>query len=69
MLLEALAAEPTGEFDEEYRTRHSLPVSSTLHTALKGLHESGVVDSGDVYRLSDPLFARYILRSPTKLFA
>ena len=69
MLLEALAAEPTGEFDEEYRTRHSLPVSSTLHTALKGLHESGVVDSGDVYRLSDPLFARYILRSPTRLFA
>lgn len=67
-LVEALASDPTGEFDEEYRMRHSLPVSSTLHTALKGLQESGIVDSGDVYRLSDPMFARYIRRSPMRIF-
>ena len=68
-LVEALASDPTGEFDEGYRMRHSLPVSSTLHTALKGLQEVGVVDSAEVFRLSDPMFARYIRRSPTRIFA
>ena len=67
-LVEALASDPTGEFDEGYRTRHSLPVSSTLHTALKGLQKIGIVDLADVFRLADPMFARYIRRSPTRIF-
>lgn len=68
-LVDALAAEPIQGFDEQYRIRHSLPVSSTLHTALKELIDEGVVDSSSgVYHLSDPMFARYIRRSLAHVF-
>ena len=68
----ALAAEPTAVFDEGYRRRHGLPVSSTLHSALRELVESGVVDDGRAprrYRLSDPFLGRYLLQPAAKVFA
>lgn len=68
-IVDALAKEPTSLFDERYRMSHSLPVSSTLHTALKELVDDGIVESeNDVYRLSDPMFVRYINRSYSRSF-
>lgn len=68
----ALAAEPTAVFDEGYRRRHSLPVSSTLHTALRELVEAGIVEGGRerrLYRLADPFLGRYLLQPAAKVFA
>ena len=60
-LLEALAREPVAKFDEAYRKRHRLPVTSTLHTALGELVDAGLVDRTPTeIRLADPLFARSI---------
>jgi hypothetical protein len=68
-VVDALAAEPTSVFDERYRERHSLPVSSTLHTALKELVDDGVVESvAGEYRLSDPMFANYISQAAARIF-
>ena len=61
LLVAALAAEPVREFPEDYRTRHSLGGSSTVHTALKAVVEKGVVESEpDGYFVGDPFFARYV---------
>ena len=66
----ALANEPARSFDEKYRQRHSLPVYSTLHSAVSELIEDGIVESDNAgYRLGDPLFARYIRISPARIFA
>lgn len=60
-LIEALAREPVAKFDEGYRQRHRLPVTSTLHTALGELVDTGLVDrTPEQIRLADPLFAHYI---------
>ena len=68
-LVDALAEEPVSGFDEQYRKRHGLPVSSTLHTALKELVDDGIVEtSSGKYRLSDPMFALYIRRAPARTF-
>ena len=68
-IVDALAKEPTHLFDERYRMIHSLPVSSTLHTALKELVADGVVESAHgAYRLQDPMFARYINCSYARSF-
>lgn len=67
----ALASEPTAVFDEGYRRRHSLPVSSTIHAALRELVETGIVDEGrarKLYRLADPFFGRYLLQPSAKVF-
>jgi len=72
LLVRALAAEPRGVFDEAYRVRHSLPVSSTLHTALKELVEAVIVSDERVQdgcQLADPFFARCLIRSPAKVYA
>ena len=72
LLVRALAEEPTSVFDEAYRSRHGLSVSSTVHTALRELIEAGVVEGGRAstpYTLVDPFFARYLLRSPAFVFA
>ena len=46
-----------------------LPVSSTLHTALKDLVDDGVVETeAGAYRLSDPMFVRYINRAAARAF-
>lgn len=61
LLVAALAAEPVREFTEDYRMRHSLGGSSTVHTALKAVIEKGVVESeAGAYFIGDPFFARYI---------
>ncbi len=68
-LVRALAKEPTRTFDMRYRQRHSLPVYSTLHSAARELIDDGVVESDATgYRLGDPLFARYVRKSPVRLF-
>ena len=66
----ALANEPTASFNEEYRRRHSLPTYSTLHSAVRELIDDGTIESDDAgYRLGDPMFARYVRRSPARIFA
>ena len=68
-ILLALANEPTAVFNDEYRNRHALPVSSTLHTALKELEEDGIVEvDASGHRLADPFFVRYVRSSPARVF-
>lgn len=68
-LLEALAREPVAKFDEAYRNRHRLPVTSTLHTALGELVDAGLVDRTPTeIRLADPLFARSIRGNSATVF-
>ena len=70
VLIEALAREPIAKFDEDYRQRHRLPVTSTLHTALGELVDAGLVDrTPEQIRLADPLFAHYIRGKITIVFA
>lgn len=65
ILAKALAAEPVAEFPTEYRERHSLGVSSTVHTALLRLVDAGIVESDESgYHIGDPFFARAILMPP-----
>jgi len=60
-LVEALASEPVGRFDEKYRKRHRLPSLSTLHSAIRGLLRRGVIDAiKGTYVVADPFFARYV---------
>ena len=60
-LVEALAAEPIGRFDESYRKRHRLASLSTLHSAIRGLLRRGVIDViKGTYVMADPFFARYV---------
>ena len=61
LVLSALAQEPVKEFTEDYRRRHSLGVSATVHAALKVVVESGMVERDSKgYRIGDPFFARYL---------
>jgi len=72
MLVRALAEEPIDTFDESYRSRHGLSVSSTVHTALKELVEAGIVTDDretKTYVLSDPFFGYYLVQAPGKVFA
>lgn len=69
-LLEALAREPVAKFDEAYRNRHRLPVTSTLHTALGELVDAGLVERTPTeVCLADPLFARSIRGNSATIFA
>ena len=70
-LAEALASEPTGVFDEKYRSRHGVGVTSTVHSALEQLVDSGLVESDrSGYFIGDPIFARYIrTASPSRVVA
>lgn len=68
-ILLALATEPTAVFSDEYRHAHALPVSSTLHTALRELQEEGIVNTDEAgHRLADPFFVRFIKSSPVRVF-
>ena len=70
VLIEALARESVAKFDEDYRQRHRLPVTSTLHTALGELVDAGLVDrTPEQIRLADPLFAHYICGNTATVFA
>ena len=63
ILMRALAVEPTSRFDELYRDRHGLALTSTINTALKRLLLDGTVDLQDgVYVLSNPLLAYHLGR-------
>ena len=65
MLLSALSRESAREFTADYRQRHSLAGSSSVHTALKVLVEGGIVESADgEYSVGDPFFARYVRALP-----
>ena len=64
MLISALAKEPTAEFTEAYRRRHSLGVPATVHTAARVLQEAGVVEREEkTYRIGDPFLTRYVKQS------
>ena len=70
VLARALAAEHVREFPSEYRARHSLGVSSTVHTALQRLIDAGIVESDELgYHIGDPFFARAILLPPGEVYA
>lgn len=65
MLLSALSCEPVREFTADYRGRHSLAGSSSVHTALKVLVEGDFVESTEgMYFVGDPFFARYVRGLP-----
>ena len=65
LMARALAAEPVREFSSEYRERHSLGVSSTVHTALSRLVDAGIVESDESgYHIGDPFLSRAILMPP-----
>ena len=60
-LLIALSREGTREFDDGYRTRHALGVSSTVNSAKKRLLEDGIIENvSGTYMLADPFFAAYL---------
>ncbi len=60
-LLIALANERTCEFDDGYRRRHSLGVSSTVNSAKAKLMEDGHIElSGGRYVVADPFFAQFL---------
>jgi hypothetical protein len=60
-LLIALSKENTREFDDAYRVRHALGVSSTVNSAKKRLLEDGILENvSGAYTLADPFFAAYL---------
>ena len=69
LIVEAIARAPVAQFDEAYRSQHSLPSLSTVHSAVRELLKDGLIerDSG-VYRLTDPLLARFVLASPAVIY-
>ena len=63
LLMRALAVEPTGRFDADYRLRNGLTTTSTVNTALRRLVADSTIEKTALgYMLSDPLLA-YHLRS------
>ena len=63
-LLIALARERTAEFDDAYRRRHALGVSSTVNSAKAKLMEDGHIEqSGGQYVVADPFFAQFLRTS------
>lgn len=60
-LLFALAQERTRAFDEAYRRRHALGVSSTVNSSKAKLMEDGHVElSNGEYVIADPFFAQFL---------
>ena len=60
-LMIAIARERTKEFDDDFRKRHSLGVSSTVNSAKVKLMEDGHIEiSGGQYVVADPFFAQYL---------
>ena len=63
-LLVALARERTRAFDDAYRRRHALGVSSTVNSAKAKLQEDGHVETvGGQYVVADPFFAEFLRES------
>jgi uncharacterized protein len=64
LLLLALAAEPARSiYSSDYRSRHDLPATPTLQTALAGLSRKELAgrDGGD-YRVIEPFFSEWLQR-------
>ena len=60
-LLVALSQEVTSEFDDAYRAKYRLGVSSTVNSTKKKLMENGYIEMSDgKYCVADPLFAAYL---------
>ncbi len=60
-LLIALARERTDEFDNAYRRRYSLGVSSTVNSAKTKLMEDGLIERSDGrFVVADPFFAQFL---------
>ena len=60
-LLIALAHERTNEFNDGYRKRHALGVSSTVNSAKATLMEDGLIEiSCGQYVVADPFFAQFL---------
>jgi hypothetical protein len=60
-LMIAIARERTKEFDDDFRKRHSLGVSSTVNSAKVKLMEDGHIElSNGQYVVADPFFAQYL---------
>jgi hypothetical protein len=65
LLLLALAAEPTRSvYSSDYHSRHELPATPTLQTALAALSRKELVGrAGDgEYRVIEPFFAEWLVR-------
>ncbi len=68
LVVSALAREPVADFDEDYRARHSLGGSSTVHSALRAVVNAGIVErEGRMYSIGDPFLAKYLNESPTEV--
>ncbi|MBQ6923191.1 MAG: ATP-binding protein [Kiritimatiellae bacterium] len=68
LVVSALAREPVADFDEDYRMRHSLGGSSTVHSALRAVVNAGIVErEGRTYAIGDPFLAKYLNESPTEV--
>jgi uncharacterized protein len=63
LVLQALAAEPGRPLTSSYRSRHQLPSTATVQSALKALIERELVVrlSDRSYRISEPFLAEWIL--------
>ena len=60
-LLAALSHERTREFDDSYRTKYRLGVSSTVNSTKKKLMENGYIEMSDgKYCVADPFFAEFL---------
>ena len=61
LVARALAREPVATFTDDYRTRHFLPSSSTVGTAVRRLVADSRIDMIDgCYRHLDPVFAHHL---------
>ena len=68
LVVSALAREPASDFDEDYRTRHSLGGSSTVHSALRAVVNAGIVEREErTYSIGDPFLAKYLKESPAEV--
>ena len=66
MVVNALAREPVANFTDDYRLRHLLGCSSTVHTALKVVQDAGIIERDESgYFVEDPFFARYLRSAAT----
>ena len=70
LVVSALAREPAEDFDEDYRSRHSLGGSSTVHSAIRAVMNAGIVErEGRKYLIGDPFLARYVREPPAEVGA
>lgn len=64
LVARSLAREPVAAFTDDYRTRHFLPGSSTVGTAVRRLVADSRIDMVDgKYRHLDPVFAHHLRAS------